>query len=70
MSKYSLSVGRAVGGSATGDCTLSTLGSAKEGRGAVGAGDGWLLFSTALLGTIPSGCLKTGISGLLEAPST
>lgn len=28
------------------------------------------MFSTALPGTKPSGCLKTGISGLLEAPST
>lgn len=54
----------------TGDCTLSTLGSAREGRGALGAGGGWLLFSTALFGTKPSGCLKTGISGLLDAPST
>lgn len=71
MSRYSLSVGRAVGGSVTDDCTLSTLGSVREGRGALGAGGRWwLLFSTALLGTKPSGCLKTGISGLLEAPST
>ncbi len=70
VSRYSLSVGRAVGGSATGDCTLSTLGSTREGRGALGAGGGWLLFSTALPGTKPSGCLKTGISGLLDAPST
>lgn len=71
MSRYSLlSVGRAAGGSATGGCTLSTLGSAREGRGAVGAGGGWLLFSTTLLGTKPSDCLKTGNSGFLEAPST
>lgn len=54
----------------TGDCTLSTLVSAREGRGALGAGGGWLLFSTVVPGTKPSGCLKTGISGLLEAPST
>lgn len=53
----------------TGDCTLSTRGSESEGRGALGAGGGWLLFSIALPGTKPSGCLKTGISGLLEAPS-
>lgn len=39
LSRYSrMSLGRAVGSSATGDCTLSTLGSAREGRGALGAG--------------------------------
>ena len=53
----------------TGDCTLSTRGSAKEGSGAMGAGGGWLLFSTALPGTKPSCCRKTGISGLLETTS-
>lgn len=52
----------------TGDCIRSTLGSAREGRGAHGAGGGWL-FSTALPGTVPSDCLKTGNSGLLETPS-
>lgn len=53
----------------TGDCTLSTRGSVRDGRGALGAGGGWLLFSTALPGIKPSACLKTGISGLLEVPS-
>lgn len=65
MRGYSLlSDGRAGGGSATGDCTRSTPGSARAGRGALGAGGGWL-FSTRL----PSGCLKTGNSGLLATPS-
>ena len=59
-----------MGVSVMGDCTLSTRGSAREGRGALGAGGGWLLlFSIALPGTKPSGCLKTGISGFRETPS-
>lgn len=53
----------------SGDWTLSTRGSAREGRGALGAGGGWLLFSIPLPDTKLSCCLKMGISGLREAPS-
>lgn len=67
---YSLSVGLGARFSVNGDCIFSTLGSVRLGSGALGAGGGWLLFSTTLPGAAPSGCLKTGISGLLEAPST
>lgn len=69
MCVYSLlSEDWAEGSSATGDCARSTLGSARAGRGALGAGGGWL-FSTTLPGTGPSHCLRTGNSGLLEKPS-
>lgn len=54
----------------TGDCTLSTLVSARDGRGALGTGGGWLLFSTVVPDAKLSSCLKTGISGLLVATST
>lgn len=52
----------------TGDCTLSTLLSPREGREALGA-RGWWLFSNTAPGNKASGCRKTGISGLL-VPST
>lgn len=70
MTMYSLSVGLVVGGSVTGECILSRRPSAREGRGAIGAGGRWLLFSTALTVVKPSCCLKAGISGLLGTPST
>lgn len=59
-----------MGCSTTGDCTFSTRGSDRVGSGVTGAGGGWLLFSTGLPVAEFSGCLKTGISGLLEMPST